>query len=232
VEKYLLDCPATRPVSVLLIYGTADSVHPYSGYPEGDFSPRPAPETFSFWARHNSCSTDSVVTDIPDVDAADSSTVKLIEYGDCQDSEVLFYAIEDGGHSWPGRPGQTSSRAGNTNMDIDATALIWDFFVRNPHPLNVGTVHDHVPANYRFSPAYPNPFSRTTTITITLARSAEATLSVFELLGGQIRVLASGTQPAGSCEVSFDAGGLPSGVYFYRLEAGSFTEAKRMVVVS
>jgi hypothetical protein len=54
---------------------------------------------------------------------------------------------------------------------------------------------------------------------------------VFDVIGRTVRVLASGTQPAGSYEVTFEATSLPSGIYFYRLEAGSFTETKRMVVL-
>ena len=59
---------------------------------------------------------------------------------------------------------------------------------------------------------------------------AEATLSVFDLLGRRVRVLASGTQPAGTHEVTFDATGLPSGVFFYRMEADSFTNTKTMIL--
>jgi endo-1,4-beta-xylanase len=54
---------------------------------------------------------------------------------------------------------------------------------------------------------------------------------VFDVIGRTVRVLASGTQPAGSYEVTFEATALPSGVYFYRLEAGDYVETKRMVVV-
>jgi len=61
--------------------------------------------------------------------------------------------------------------------------------------------------------------------------AAEATLSVLDLLGSQIRVLASGIRPAGSYELAFDASSLPSGVCFYRLAAGSFSETKRLVVL-
>ena len=56
-------------------------------------------------------------------------------------------------------------------------------------------------------------------------------LTVVDLLGRVVRELASGARPAGTYEVSFDATGLPSGVYFYRIEAGDYVETKRMVVV-
>jgi photosystem II stability/assembly factor-like uncharacterized protein len=92
-------------------------------------------------------------------------------------------------------------------------------------------VLESLPTEYRLYGNYPNPFNPTTTISYSLPQPAEATLTVFDLLGRQIRVLASGTQPAGTHEVTFDAAGLPSGVYFYRLEAGDYVETKRMVVV-
>lgn len=133
-EVFFEDCGATRPVSTLLFFGTADEVHRYTGYVGDDFAPRPIPETPSFWARHNNCSPDPVVTDLPDVDPQDSSTVTLFEYTDCDmDTEVQFYRVNNGGHSWP-RSTDRQAGLGTVNMDVDATSLIWDFFVRNPRP--------------------------------------------------------------------------------------------------
>jgi hypothetical protein len=98
--------------------------------------------------------------------------------------------------------------------------------------VGVDTATDpELPEAVTLSQNYPNPFNPITTISFSLPQPAEATLSVFDLLGRQIRVLASGTQPAGSYKVTFDATGLPSGVYLYRLQAGDYVEAKRMVVV-
>jgi hypothetical protein len=56
-------------------------------------------------------------------------------------------------------------------------------------------------------------------------------LTIFNLLGQRIVVLVNQVQPAGEHQYRFDAGGLPAGVYFYTLRAGSFTETKRMVLV-
>jgi hypothetical protein len=86
-------------------------------------------------------------------------------------------------------------------------------------------------SNRDFIDSHPNPFNPTTTISYDLPQPAEATLSVFDLLGRQIRVLASGRQPAGNYEVTFGAAGLPSGVYLVRLAAGVFTDAKTAVLV-
>jgi N-acetylneuraminic acid mutarotase len=86
------------------------------------------------------------------------------------------------------------------------------------------------PAEFELEQNYPNPFNPTTTISYTLPRFSKATLTVYDMLGRQVSVLTSGTQPGGSYEVMFDAAGLPSGVYLYRLQAGDFAIARRMVV--
>ncbi len=78
---------------------------------------------------------------------------------------------------------------------------------------------------------YPNPFSSATTISYTLPAVADVTITVMDLLGRTVRQLVLRTQPAGEYGVLFDATGLPSGAYIYRLEAGDYVETKRMVVV-
>ena len=88
-----------------------------------------------------------------------------------------------------------------------------------------------LPVSHRLSQNYPNPFNPTTTISYDLPAASDVTLTVVDLLGRTIRELASGTQPAGTYQLSFDASGLPSGVYFYRLQAGDYSQTKRMVVV-
>jgi hypothetical protein len=98
--------------------------------------------------------------------------------------------------------------------------------------VGVGTdTYPELPETVTLSQNYPNPFNPATTISYALPQAADATISVFDLLGRTVRVLTSGTKPAGTYEVTFDATGLPSGVYFYQLEAGGVTETKRMVVV-
>jgi hypothetical protein len=88
-----------------------------------------------------------------------------------------------------------------------------------------------LPEEFRLHSNYPNPFNPTTTISYALPQAADVTLTVYDVLGRQIRQLASGTKSTGTYEVTFDATGLPSGVYFYRLQAGDYVETKRMVIV-
>ena len=87
------------------------------------------------------------------------------------------------------------------------------------------------PSSFYLLRNYPNPFNPSTTIAYTLPQTAEVSLAVFDLLGRQVRVLASGPQQAGSYEVPFDGAGLPSGVYVYRLQAIGTVETRPMVLL-
>jgi len=87
------------------------------------------------------------------------------------------------------------------------------------------------PAASRLEQNYPNPFNPSTTIRYQLPRRVHVSLTVFDLLGREVAVLADAFQDAGYKSVNFDATDLPSGVYFYRLTAGEFVETKRFILV-
>ncbi|HOD66261.1 MAG TPA: T9SS type A sorting domain-containing protein, partial [candidate division Zixibacteria bacterium] len=78
---------------------------------------------------------------------------------------------------------------------------------------------------------YPNPFNPTTTISFTLPTPGDVTLEVFNVLGQRVAVLASGPYGAGTHHVEWNASGVSSGVYLYRLSAGEFTETRKMLLV-
>jgi hypothetical protein len=82
-----------------------------------------------------------------------------------------------------------------------------------------------VPTTFALEGNYPNPFNPTTTIRFTLPEAANVRLSVYDLLGREVHVLVDGTLAAGAHTSTFDAAGLPSGSYLYRLEtpAGAFS---------
>jgi len=78
---------------------------------------------------------------------------------------------------------------------------------------------------------YPNPFNPTTTIAYDLKASGKARLSVYDLTGKEVAVLVDGILSAGNHKVRFDGSNLPSGIYFYQLQYGSFTETKKLVLL-
>ena len=79
--------------------------------------------------------------------------------------------------------------------------------------------------------AYPNPFNAQTTISYTLAQAGPVTLSIYNLLGQKVATLVNGIEQAGEHKVVWEAVGVMSGAYFYRIKAGEFAGTKKMVLL-
>jgi len=88
-----------------------------------------------------------------------------------------------------------------------------------------------VPETYSLSQNYPNPFNPSTTIDYQLPKSGFVKISVFDVLGQEVKVLTNEFKQAGSYYVKFDAGELPSGVYFYKIQSGDFTSTKKLTLI-
>jgi hypothetical protein len=101
-----------------------------------------------------------------------------------------------------------------------------------------GTVTD-VPKNepetrptvYSLAQNYPNPFNPTTNIQYALPASAHVTLRIYNLLGQEVQTLVDQVQEPGRYTASFDARSLATGIYFYRIQAGQFTQVRKMMLV-
>jgi len=78
---------------------------------------------------------------------------------------------------------------------------------------------------------YPNPFNPSTIISFNLPTEQKATLRVYDILGREVGVLVDGVLGPGEHQFQFDARGLSTGVYIYRLVAGSFVESKKLQFV-
>jgi hypothetical protein len=96
--------------------------------------------------------------------------------------------------------------------------------------IGVKNIGSEIPKNFELRQNYPNPFNPTTKIKFGIPSSREGSLVVFDVLGKRIATLHEGNLPPGIYEVSFDGKNLPSGVYFYRLTAGEYSETKAMVL--
>ena len=78
---------------------------------------------------------------------------------------------------------------------------------------------------------YPNPFNPSTKISWQSPVSGKQTIKVYNVLGNEVATLVDEDKPAGNYQVEFDAGSLPSGVYFYTLKAGSYTQTRKMILL-
>ncbi len=87
------------------------------------------------------------------------------------------------------------------------------------------------PQTFALSQNYPNPFNPSTTIRYSLPSSTNVKLAVYDLLGREIATIVNEEQSAGWKEVKWNAFGVASGIYFYKLQAGEFQETKRMIMM-
>ncbi len=173
---------------------------------------------------------------------------------------ILFAAAQSWYSVWQPNyhPGVYRSNDGGSNWTNITENLAHTFvtFVRinpnNPNQLFVGTgggglwVNDNatsverigntVPSKFSLSQNYPNPFNPNTAISYTigtgqLSAISFITLKVYDALGRVVAILVNKEQPAGNYKVNFDASSLTSGIYFYRIVAGSFVQTKKMVLL-
>ena len=122
-------CAHTRPVSVIAFQGTADPLMPYAG---GGVARRrgrvlSAERSIGFWAAVAGCQGEAATRDEPDR-VTDGTRVRLRSFNGCGEGRAVeLYAIEGGGHTWPGGP-DAARRVGRVSREVNATETIWAFF--------------------------------------------------------------------------------------------------------
>jgi hypothetical protein len=144
------------------------------------------------------------------------------------------------GTSWTavnsGLPGGNSSytRAltlvGTYLFVVTDDGLVW----RRPLSEMITGVKDQnndIPSQFILEQNYPNPFNPSTKIRYSVPQSSDVMIKVFDILGKEVATLVNEEKPAGSYDVNFDAAGLSSGIYFYKLQAGNFIETKKMILI-
>jgi hypothetical protein len=116
----------------------------------------------------------------------------------------------------------------DSNTSISIIKLITGIGDEHPFPLSY----------YKLEQSYPNPFNPTTTVSFVIGHLSFVTLKVHDILGREIATLVNDNKPAGEYKAEWNAEGVPSGVYFYRIVAVStsgpvntFTQVKKMVVL-
>jgi photosystem II stability/assembly factor-like uncharacterized protein len=91
--------------------------------------------------------------------------------------------------------------------------------------------NDNMPYEYSLEQNFPNPFNPVTTINFSIPKEGLVTLKIYNTIGEEIETLVNEIKQAGNYNLNFDASSFPSGIYFYRLQAGDFWETKKMIVM-
>ncbi|QQS35557.1 MAG: M6 family metalloprotease domain-containing protein [Ignavibacteriales bacterium] len=119
----------------------------------------------------------------------------------------------------------------NNESTISRTQFLYTILNWFGVPTNVDDNKSLPVSDYTLFQNYPNPFNPTTKISFTLPETNIVSLKVYNILGEQISLISNQERAAGMHSVEFDARSLSSGIYFYRLEAGSFVETKKMLLI-
>ncbi len=137
-ENLCATCKPSRSISVLLMPGVNDPLVPYQGGEIGLGKIKrgnglSVADTVKFWAVHNQCADSPRGVPVPDKEPQDGTRVRQEIYAPCHaGSEVILFAIEGGGHTWPsGQQYLPEAIVGKTSRDIDANQVLWDFFKRH-----------------------------------------------------------------------------------------------------
>jgi hypothetical protein len=122
-------------------------------------------------------------------------------------------------------PGVYTVNAGykNPSRKWDSTVVVVGVTGIEDHPSN--------PDEYKLYNNYPNPFNPATILSYSLPQSSFTTLKIYDVIGNEVAVLVNEIQTAGTHQVVFNAVSLPSGVYLYSLQAGSFKQTKKMILM-
>ncbi|MFD2564732.1 extracellular catalytic domain type 1 short-chain-length polyhydroxyalkanoate depolymerase [Aquimarina rubra] len=187
-------CTPSHQIPVMEIHGTADATVPYQGANWIESTP----DVVSFWASFNNCDSTPEVTNIADTAPNDGSTVEyqVFKNGD-NGARVEHYKIIDGGHKWPG----TAFNSAGTNYDIDASALIWDFFSKYDINGVITTLSvEEVEGSDTFFSVYPNPVS--SIITVDLKIQEPLKYSIFSLEG---KLISKGSISASNNKIDVSA---------------------------
>jgi len=145
-------------------------------------------------------------------------------------------ATYDGGNTW-----SLIDTVGSYQFFFPSSTVGWNspYAIRNIYkyvgPRIISSVEeeiiDLVPTGYSLSQNYPNPFNPSTTLRYSIPAQSKVVIKVFDILGNEVAVLMDEEKSVGTYELTWNAASLPSGVYFYQIQASSFIDTKKMILL-
>ncbi|MBD3286722.1 hypothetical protein GF338_10345 [candidate division WOR-3 bacterium] len=208
------ECKPQRSVPVIHFHAVDDGVVPYyGGFLYGiDFPP--IDSVMQGWAERSGC---DVGPDTTDTEGAFSRRW----YQSDGDAEVILWTTEDGGHSWPGRPGGSQAISANEEM--------WKFF--EAHPMQAGEPAINERPEVIIYPLVPAVLAETVPLRFSLKHADDVTIGLYDAVGRRVADLSPGILPCGMHSIEIDCSGLSAGVYFCRLNTSSIRQTYLIKVV-
>jgi hypothetical protein len=162
------------------------------------------------------------------------------------DYEIYHKLSSNGGFNW-GSDTRLTISAGLSEMPSVGAGdskvhVVWTderdgrteiYYKRNPtgNPVGITSNNSEIPDKFSLGQNYPNPFNPVTNIEFAVPRSSFVKLTVYDITGREASALVNQQLQAGTYIVDFDASGLSSGAYFYRIESEDYAEVKKMLMI-
>ena len=198
------------------------------------------------WGTDIRLTNNSDVSNYPSVTS--SGSIIHVVWEDYRDgSEIYYKSSTDGGLNWDEDTRLTNagsfSMYPSVSVSDSVVHVLWEdfrdgqgaeiYYKRNPtgNPTAVENINSEFPSEFLLAQNYPNPFNPATSLQYAISSMQFVQLKVYDILGHEIVTLVNEEKPAGVHEVEFNASGLSSGMYLYRLQAGTFVETKKMIIL-
>ncbi len=153
----------------------------------------------------------------------------------CYVRGASVYSSTNNGSSWSNDYTASSGNFNHISMSRSGTSM-WAIrdnggIARSLGPIGIIPISTEVPNRYSLHQNYPNPFNPDTKLKFAIPKSSFSTIRIYDVLGREVKTLVNQALIAGIYETTWDATNYPSGVYYYRLVSGNYTETKKMVLL-
>jgi len=152
-----------------------------------------------------------------------------------EDGRGFIYKTENGGNYWTVEWSGIWPNNSLQDFAWQSDNILWvcgnhNTILRNELPTSVAE-YSSIPMTFKTYPNYPNPFNAQTTIKYNLPRQSHVTIDIYNILGSKVEALHKSIQPAGHHQITWNAKDVSSGIYFYRIQAGNYSETMKMMQV-
>jgi len=180
--------------------------------------------------------------------ASISGSIVHVIWADSSDGnwEIYYKRSTDGGTTWGTDTRLTNNPAisylPSFSVSGSVVHVVWYdmrdgngeiYYKRNPtgNTIGIQNISTEIPSKYSLSQNYPNPFNPITNVKFSIIKAEQVKLIVYDIQGREVQTLVNERLQPGTYEASFDGSMLTSGVYFYKLVTGNFTETKKMLLI-